>query len=121
MAANLGSMIASVDFSGWDPSGEIIAVSMLFSFILATFGGLLWEGGRDHPDARSRWGRGLAAVCVQVGRIGVGLAGVLLVAGTWIGVKATSTDEANCSQEAWARGLKGSARSAFVRACIEDS
>jgi hypothetical protein len=121
VAAKLWSMIASVDFSGWDPSGEVIAASVVGSFILATFAGLMWEGGRDNRDARTSWGRGLAAICFHVGRVGVVLAAVLLVTGTWVGVKATSADEANCREDASAQGLKGSARSVFVKGCVEDS
>lgn len=114
-------MIASVDLSGWDPTGEIIAVSVLGSSLLATFGGLLWEGGRDHRDAPTWWGRVLAAGCFHVGRVGVILAVVLLVGGTWAGVEATSGDEARCRQQASAQGLKGSAKGAFVRGCVADS
>lgn len=119
--ANVGGMIASVDFSGWDPSGEIVAASVVGSFLLATFAGLLWEGGRDHRDARTRWGRGLAAVCFHAGRVGLALAAVQLVGGTWAGVKATSVDEANCRRNASTRGLQGSARTVFMRSCVADS
>jgi hypothetical protein len=63
----------------------------------------------------------VAAVCFHVGRVGLGLSAVLLVAGTWVGVKATSADEADCRRTAREQGLHGSAKADFVRSCIEDS
>jgi hypothetical protein len=122
-------MIASANLENMNFGGYIAFLVIVVSLV---GGGIAWVmhvGGREaRCDARTRWGRTLAVVSFHLGRVGMVVAALGMVAGVWVASTSQSPAEkrhakyvSECTARANADGLKGSARKTWIDACVWSS
>jgi hypothetical protein len=122
-------MIASANLENMNFGGYIAFLVIVASLVGGGIAWVMYVGGREAGgDARTRWGRTLAAVSFRLGRFGMVVAALGMVAGVWVGSTSQSPTEkrhgkyvTECKAGADADGLKGSARKTRIDACVWSS
>jgi hypothetical protein len=125
-SANFDDVIASANLENLNVGGYIAFLVLVASVVGGVIAWVMYLGGREaRGDARTSWGRALGAVSFHVGRIGMVVAALGMVAGVWFGSTSQSPAEkrhsryrSECTARADADGLTGSARKSRIDACV---
>jgi hypothetical protein len=122
-------MIASANLENLNVGGYIAFLVLVASLVGGGIAWAMYVGGREaRGDACTSWGRTLGTVAFHVGRVGMVVAALGMVAGVWVASTSQSPAEerharyvSECTARAKADGLKGSARKAWIDACVWSS